>query len=419
MKPKSLVLLVVAAGCGLVAMLGVQQLLSAGNQTAQVKTRILIARTDIDAGISLDKSNVTFKEWPEDALPEGAITKPEEYAERALKHRVGPGQPIVVASLGSKGDFGLSALIPQGMTVVTYPATASMTHSGLLKPGTYVDVSAAIDYQEKSGAKRTEVRLVLQCVKVIAVGSKTATSELGMDATAKDSQNVSFCVFPLQGQILQLAYKKSNGSIQLALRGKSDKTNANVSDLTEQQLNSLSNKLFGDFETNPSINRTVELVSTPKSKPSIHSFLKRQMRSAVTSVGEQSVRKSWKIEIYNGDKKEVQEIEISELEAAKMDLPHGSTSAGVGWADPILKFFSQQSKKMSNPSTSKEAVLKDTVKRSDYVDDHRTSSLNCSPAHSAKNDGGQWQARIQTKSNRAGRDSVCSTTCRISMLKML
>ena len=139
----------------------------------------------------------------------------------------------------------------------------------------------------------------------------------------------------------------------------------------------------------------------------------------MTSVGEQSVRKSWKIEIYNGDKKEVQEIEISELEAAKMDLPHGSTSAGVGWADPILKFFSQQSKKMSNPSTSKEAVLKDTVKRSDYVDDHRTSSLNCSPAHSAKNDGGQWQARIQTKSNRAGRDSVCSTTCRISMLKML
>ena len=74
------------------AMLGVQQMLSGGKQPAQAKVLILVAKTDIDPGVPLEKTNVGFKEWPKDALPEGAITKEAEYAERALKHRVGPGQ---------------------------------------------------------------------------------------------------------------------------------------------------------------------------------------------------------------------------------------------------------------------------------------------------------------------------------------
>ena len=54
MKSKSLVLLAVAAGCGLVAMLGVQQMLSGSKQPAQVKIRILIAKADIDPGVPLE-----------------------------------------------------------------------------------------------------------------------------------------------------------------------------------------------------------------------------------------------------------------------------------------------------------------------------------------------------------------------------
>ncbi len=105
MKNKSLMLLMVAAGCGLVAMIGVQQIMSTG-ETAP-KTRILVARTEIDAGTQLDKTNVGFKEWPAEALPEGAIQTEEEFLERALKHRVGPGQPILLTELGNKGEYGM------------------------------------------------------------------------------------------------------------------------------------------------------------------------------------------------------------------------------------------------------------------------------------------------------------------------
>ena len=71
MKSKSLMLLAVAAGCGLIAMLGVQQMLSGGKQPVQPKIRILVAKVDIDPGMPLDKTNVGFKEWPKDAMPVG------------------------------------------------------------------------------------------------------------------------------------------------------------------------------------------------------------------------------------------------------------------------------------------------------------------------------------------------------------
>ncbi len=360
MKSKSLVLLAVAAGCGLVAMLGVQQMLSGGKQPAQSKVRILVAKLDIDPGVPLDKTNVGFKEWPKDALPEGSVTKEEEYTERSLKHRVGPGQPILKMELGNKGEFGVDVQIPEGMTLVTYPATATMTHSGLLKPGSFVDVYAAIEYPQKGGGKRTEVKPVLQCIQVIAVGNQMAGTEAASEANAKEAKNISFVAYPLQGQLLQLAYKKSNGAIQLALRGKNDKTLANTRDLSEQQMNMLSNKLFGETEdTKPAVASLSESkttkTTTTKPKSSFNSFLKRPTNAAVTEVGDQALRRTWKIEVFQGDKKEVQEIDWPEESGAKTTNT-SSNNAQPGWASPLMQFFSGRPQSETESSDSQNST---------------------------------------------------------------
>ena len=353
MKSKSLVLLAIAAGCGLVAMLGVQQMLSGGKQPVQAKVRILVAKSDIDPGVPLDKTNVGFKEWPKDALPEGALTKEEEYTERALKHRVGPGQPILMSELGKKGDFGVEVQIPEGMTLVTYPVSATMTHSGLLKPGSFVDVSAAIEYTQRGGGKRVEIKPVLQGVQVIAVGNQIAGTEAAAEGTPKDAKNVSFLVFPLQGQLLQLAFKKSNGAIQLALRGKTDKSLANVRDISEQSMTMLSNQMLGDSdEARPASESTSETPATiAKPKSSISSFVKRQSSPAVTEVGDQALRRTWKIEVFQGDKKEVQEIDWPEESVAK--ATPSSANAKQGWTSPLMQFFSGRSKSETGSSDSK------------------------------------------------------------------
>ena len=102
MKPKTLILLTVAGGCGLVAMLGVQQAMSAGNKgPAPIKTaRVLVALETIDTGKVLTPSNVIFKAMPVDSLPEDAITKEEDYLERAPKMPLMAGDIIRTSKLG-------------------------------------------------------------------------------------------------------------------------------------------------------------------------------------------------------------------------------------------------------------------------------------------------------------------------------
>ncbi|MBS0206269.1 MAG: Flp pilus assembly protein CpaB [Planctomycetes bacterium] len=356
MKNKSLMLLLVAAGCGLVAMIGVQQMLSGKPVT---KTRILVARTDIEAGVRLDKTNIGFKEWPADAIPEGAIQSEEEFADRSLKHRVGPGQPILASELGNKGEYGLEIQIPAEMRVVTLPVTATMTHSGLLRPGNFVDISAVIEVPQKGGGKRMQSKPVLQCIQVFAVDSRIVGSEASKDPKASDVKNVSFLVYPLQGQLIQLANKQSNGNLQLALRSGSDKKLANVGDLNEDSLSVLARSLSGQEDEPEKVEAKVAVGAKPKS--AFRSYLSPETSKAVTAVGEQAVRRTWRIEIFQGDQKEVQEIDWPEENA---DSRPTSGDEGQPWTNP-LKFFERRQK------TDKSAQTRSTslIRRTDTVED--------------------------------------------------
>ena len=337
MKNKSLTMLLVAAGCGLVAMIGVQQMLSGGKPAA--KTRILVARTEVEAGIQLDKTNVGFKEWPNDAIPEGAIRTEEEFTERALKHRVGPGQPILATELGEKGEYGPEIQIPDDMRLVTIPTTVTMTHSGLLRAGNHVDVSAVIELPVKGGGKRTEVKPVLQCIKVFAVDSRTVGSEESKESKAKDAKNVTFLVYPLQAQLLQLAHKQSNGGLQFALRSGSDKTVVNSRDLNDQSLTMLSNSLLGYQDDDKSaVKKTIPV----KPQSAFKAYLAPETPQSVTSVGDQAVRRTWKIEIFQGDERVVQEIDLPE--DTKPDTKRTSSESAKPWANPLMKFFDRRQK---------------------------------------------------------------------------
>jgi pilus assembly protein CpaB len=130
MKFKSVVLLAVAIGCGLVAMLGVQQVMS-GDKSAETKMiKALVAIEEIAPGLPLDETNVAFKELPEDLVPSGAVTKKEQFEERALKRGAFPGDVITKAKLDE--NLIASYEIPEGMRVVTVSVNLTKTHSGLM-----------------------------------------------------------------------------------------------------------------------------------------------------------------------------------------------------------------------------------------------------------------------------------------------
>ena len=91
MKNQSLVLLVVAVGCGLVAMLGVKKVISQKPAEAVETVQVLSAISAISPGAPLDEMNTKFVDMAVTSVPEGAITDIKDIQERFLKVPVMPG----------------------------------------------------------------------------------------------------------------------------------------------------------------------------------------------------------------------------------------------------------------------------------------------------------------------------------------
>ena len=220
MKFKTIVLLAFAVGCGLVAMMGVQQVLAdRANRENASKVKVLVAAVDIMPGVPLDETNTTTKEWPRDLVPEGAITTKEQYVDRALKAPAVAGEMLLTTKLTEKGQFGASAAIPPGMRVVTIPVNETKTHSGMLMPGDRVDILVTYKAKVENVGLVSKTRTLLEYIEVFA-SDNMRTAENGGDGKEVKAKNISLLVTPQQVEIIKLASDK--GSLDLSLRGKGD-----------------------------------------------------------------------------------------------------------------------------------------------------------------------------------------------------
>src|SRR2546430_6303529 len=90
MRMKSLILIFIALGCGLVASIGISQVMNREGGGGLEMDQILVALTDIDIGTKLDAQNVKLEDWPKAKVPEGAIRKFEDVkSKRSEERRVG------------------------------------------------------------------------------------------------------------------------------------------------------------------------------------------------------------------------------------------------------------------------------------------------------------------------------------------
>lgn len=239
MKPKALMLLAVAVGCGLVAMLGVQQAMQGSQgKAAPVETvKVLVALKDIRPGERLSEELVVFKELPVTSLAvfkADLIRDPKEYDNRALTVSAAIDEPIRKSKLGEPGIFGASGMIPPGKRVVTITANDTQTHAGMLRPGDKVDL--AVNYKTKNGSNVTKV--LLEFIEVFATENKTlstAQSETGKEE--KRAKSISLLVTPEQFTYVQVAQAK--GQISLSLRNPDDDELTNQNGLNSSVLDEL------------------------------------------------------------------------------------------------------------------------------------------------------------------------------------
>lgn len=329
MKNQSLILLVVAVGCGLVAMLGVKQVISQKPVETAETVQVLSAITEIQPGTALDEMNTKFVETALTSVPEGAVTDIKDIEHRYLKVPVMPGDWILKNKLTE--SRGAEASIPEGMGIVTIPVDATTSHSGMLLPGNRIDL--LLTYSDASSGESLQKTItVLEYVEVFAVDNRVYGIDKGGDAQAK---NITLLVAPEQGKAVTLAGKV--GTLSTMMRARGENSSKGQAEISEEFLTS---SFLGSNRDAPSvmdvriekkpINQEIlepVLVETSEPVEPVASFsqlldeeLSRRDSSdpggsgPVPEIAPVTPKNSWTMEIYEGEKLRLESVTIADAE---------------------------------------------------------------------------------------------------------
>jgi pilus assembly protein CpaB len=216
MRPKSLILLALALGCGLVAAVGINQILATPSNEKPTVT-IVVAKQEIKKGDMIKPEDLRLQEWHVDALPEGSIQKIDDLAERRVKTLVVPGEAILESKLVPKNG-GRESEIPPGMKGVAVKVDNVSGGAGLILPGDNVDVLIHVEANAGRGIPATVTKELLKNVKVHAVDDvleRPAPGEPSIPA-----KTVTLLVNPKQAAIV--THATEIGNIRLVLRSEKD-----------------------------------------------------------------------------------------------------------------------------------------------------------------------------------------------------
>jgi pilus assembly protein CpaB len=221
MRPKSLILLSLALGCGLVASLGINQMMSKGSPAAspdQDTEAIYVVVKDIQINDIVTKESVKLEQWPKSKIPPDALRKLEDIQGRRTRQKLQASDVVRDGKLLAKGDNNrASELITPGYRAFAVSVDAASTAGNLLNPGDRVDV---LVHLQKGGAiPDTTTITFLENVKVFAVNS-TFTSQEGDDA-GRAARTVSLELLP--EQVEEVDFARQLGKVSLALRAPGEK----------------------------------------------------------------------------------------------------------------------------------------------------------------------------------------------------
>ena len=344
MKSQSVMLLVVAAVCGLFAMFGVKQAMNAKAEPAEETINVLQAAMEIQIGDLLDETNTQMVQVNINACPEGVVRSFDDIRERSTRVPMMPGDWILTGKLSEKGETGAATNIPEGMRVSTIPVDATQTHSGMLRPGNRVDIVLTYHSNDGGGVRRQISRTILQYIEVFAVDNRI----YGIDKTgegANGAKNVSVLVTPEQGNLLQLA--KSMGSLSTSLRANSDTAEVSVTEVSDDVLGRVggasnvgassmmafrerfsSGDTTGDttlFDDVPSLPVEDQLMAEWERSNSIEP----EGSMPVIQLADATPKNTWTIEIREGNTVRLESVELAESSATENSA--GGQRSGSFW----------------------------------------------------------------------------------------
>jgi len=216
MRPKTLLLLVVAIACGLVAAFMVNQI-SGGSKAANT-VDVLVPTKDIPPGTKIDvKTMFQPKPFPKDAVPLKAVTDPKELHGKVPARTLNANLPVMARDLA--GNANILRELQPGYRAMTVRANIESGLHGFLTPGSRVDILTVV--RDRDNSNQTESKIFLQNVMVLAVNTLSDMPE--NKATVGNVASITLMLRPEQVERMYLVTNRGNIGIALRKPGDTEK----------------------------------------------------------------------------------------------------------------------------------------------------------------------------------------------------
>jgi len=229
--------LVLALGCGLVAAIGVTQVMSNKDDVvAEDEQIVFVVKDEVGLGYGLTVEELKQEKWPKDKVPVGAVTSFEEIEGRLTRTILPSGSIILDDHLYAKGEgSGDFVHVPDGHRVVAVRVDMVTGVSNMIKPHDRVDLFLFARRDPSLGITATTMRPILQDVKVYAVNDVLQVDKSDpKERNTIKAATVSFVVTP--DQALKVSLAAQVGTLQLAPRSPTDNVTAEYTDIDIRDL---------------------------------------------------------------------------------------------------------------------------------------------------------------------------------------
>jgi pilus assembly protein CpaB len=234
----------------------------AASVPAVAMTTVLVMTSTVEPGAVIDPKFVKEVEWPERAVPEGALRNISELGPKAYSRGLMvPGEPLLEPKIDTTGAvLTLASAITPGMRAVSIVVRNDTGVSGFVLPGDRVDVNEFMELED-AGARPEGARIsanilarpVLRHVKVLAVDQTFGGNHEG----AIPSQTVTLEVTPDDALVLGAASQRA--ALGLALISRDEE--AMVAAITPEKVAEVKRVVQPSMRPKAAVNTTVRVIN--------------------------------------------------------------------------------------------------------------------------------------------------------------
>jgi pilus assembly protein CpaB len=212
MKPKTMMLMVVAIGCGLGASYMTSRLLAERNNQPQSEAtvKVLVAKQKIAPWAPIKSPEAVFelKDFPESVAPKKALKSFEEVKDQRLNKGIEEDKFVTTDDLLSKEQASLAGLMKPGERAIALRVNAETLAGGFIFPSSRVDIVSTT-----RGGQESVSQIILQDVLVLAIDTQATRDP---QAGAMVGSTVTLAAKPEEA--LRLSLAASMGELRLVLR---------------------------------------------------------------------------------------------------------------------------------------------------------------------------------------------------------